>query len=430
MDGSYRVDYFDWSEGGGTSSAYYDADGSLREEVYANNDGSSTRFYIEDDGTEVYETHDVYGQRTIERWNPETGDFRYAYEDYYGNMITEYYDAETGYTVREVEDPNGQVFVENYDESGEQVGETEVRDTEGFRVIDDVENDDGTITQTKEDADGTTIVEVIDFETGIIDVTITDADGNVDTRQRDLDGNIVIADTVDGNMHIRTIETPEGESIVRVENYDTGIVEVTSTWPAPDDCQDWIDEDPAACDDYTYTYEEDPMGNRIDFREVLDDGSTETYMTSADGLTHYNIIDHADGSREETIWYYEEDSWEHTTEYNYWGADGSYRHEYTDQWGETHTEEYNANGFELLEDWCDDDTGDCFMAYIDADGTYVWSASYSDGTWEEYMYHNDGTYCSSGNLPDMVYGCFDMMGREVISQDVDSDGNQITVVMD
>lgn len=69
----------------------------MLEEEYYNNDGTSTIVRRDPDGWESYETTDIWGQTTVERYNPDTGENEYSYEDDYGNWISEswYYDEET-----------------------------------------------------------------------------------------------------------------------------------------------------------------------------------------------------------------------------------------------------------------------------------------------------------------------------------------------
>jgi len=182
------------------------------EEIY-HEDGTSTRISTRRDGTEVYETEDIYGLTTIHTYNPETQESWMEYSDDYGNRIRETWDQENEELVRYVEDPYGTVFVERYDDSGEMIGEVEKQDREGFTVADEVVNDDGTITVTKErEEDGvvTTVVETWDPMTGEAAVSITDADGNTETVTRDWEGNTIIDDVDDGSSRTINRITPDG----------------------------------------------------------------------------------------------------------------------------------------------------------------------------------------------------------------------------
>jgi hypothetical protein len=193
------------------STVRFDADGMLLEEEYFNDDGSSTRYYTEDDGTEVWETEDAYGALTISTYNYETGENSYQYEDYYGNTITESWDYETGAMTREVEDAYGQIFVERYNADGTMDGDVEVRDKDGFIVQDEVVNDDGTVSISKQDEDGNMVTETWDPMTGDATVTYTFADGTTETFDRDWEGNTILGTDDDGYMYTESIITPEGE---------------------------------------------------------------------------------------------------------------------------------------------------------------------------------------------------------------------------
>ena len=177
-------------------------------------DGTRTVVSTRPDGTEVYETEDMYGITTIHTWNPETQESTFEYGDEYGNWIRETFDETNGELVRYVEDPYGTVFVERYDDNGDLVGDVVRQDREGFAIADEVVNDDGTITVTKEredDAGNTiTVVETWDPSTGEASVSITDADGNTQDIVRDWEGNTIISDTDDGSVRTISRVTPEG----------------------------------------------------------------------------------------------------------------------------------------------------------------------------------------------------------------------------
>jgi hypothetical protein len=151
-------------------------------EEIENIDGTRVVITREEDGTEVFEEFNEFGDSTVSRFNQETGLREEQYEDDYGNMITERWevDADTGEErlTREIDDGYNNIFVEEYDASGEQIGETKIRDQYGFEVQEEVANDDGTVTVTKTNEDGETVVETWDTATGESSVTSTDADGN------------------------------------------------------------------------------------------------------------------------------------------------------------------------------------------------------------------------------------------------------------
>ena len=210
--GALEETYF--REDGTSSTVRFNAEGEMVFEERYDEDGTRTVVSTRPDGTEVYETEDMYGITTIHTWNPETQESTFEYGDEYGNWIRETFDETNGELVRYVEDPYGTVFVERYDDNGDLVGDVVRQDREGFAIADEVVNDDGTITVTKEredDAGNTiTVVETWDPATGEASVTITDADGNTNDVVRDWEGNTIISDSDDGSVRTISRVTPEG----------------------------------------------------------------------------------------------------------------------------------------------------------------------------------------------------------------------------
>lgn len=128
-------------ETGSQSTVEFADDGEVLSEEYFNDDGSSTVYYQDDEGFEVYETTDRYGFVTEERYNPETGENSWSYEDDYGNWVSETYDNETGESTKTVEDDWGNVFIETYDAEGEMIGEVEHQDREGWTFGDCIDEE-------------------------------------------------------------------------------------------------------------------------------------------------------------------------------------------------------------------------------------------------------------------------------------------------
>ena len=88
----HEESYF--GEDGTMTEVRFDANGELEFERINHPDGSSTTIRTERDGTEVFETEDIYGIRTVDRYNPETGESTHEFEDEWGNRITESWDSE------------------------------------------------------------------------------------------------------------------------------------------------------------------------------------------------------------------------------------------------------------------------------------------------------------------------------------------------
>jgi len=163
---------------------------------------------------------------------------------------------------------------------------------------------------------------------------------------------------------------------------------------------------------------------------------------SDDGLWEQTYTMYSDGSTGvENYFYHDEDSYDYDYEVILIEADGSESYEYTDAFGNTNTESWDASGNEYYGMYCDPEEpvdGEdqwCWESGRDEEGNYWETETGPDGWMCERIYFVDGSMqdCDGNTLSEdglMIIDQYEDDAGNVIYVKEDEEGNVVTETYD